>query len=76
MSEVDKLKLEIEVLKKRISHLERIETRRKIIASIKIIIVVAIIIVICYFGYKFYNQFQDLYNKFTELSKNPLKSLF
>ena len=70
--EVKNLKLEIEVLKKRIAVLEGIENRRKIIKIIKAVIFVSIIIAIIIFGYKIYNNIMNYYNQLNNMVNNPL----
>ena len=75
-SEVENLKLEIEVLKKRVAHLEGIENRRKIIAIIKVLIVIIMIGIIAYFALKLYGKYTEMYGQLEEFYKNPLKSFF
>ena len=71
--EVKELKLEIEVLKKRLSHLEGIENRRKIFKIIKITIGVIVIIALALLIYSFYQQINEFNNSITEFYNNPLK---
>ena len=70
--EIKELKLEIEVLKKRIAVLEGIENRRKIVKIIKAVIVVALIIAIAIFGYKLYKDLLNYYNQINNMVNNPL----
>ena len=74
MDEIKNLKLEIDVLKRRISVLEAKERRRMIVKIIKIIIIMAIIVVIAIYGYKFYQQLVDYYNQIKSFTENPLQS--
>ena len=74
-NEIKNLKLEIDVLKKRISTLERIENRRKIIKIIKISIILIILGIIIYFGYKWYNEMINYFNQIKDFMNNPLKSI-
>ena len=74
--EIRQLKLEIEVLKKRVHTLEQIENRRKIIRIIKIVIYIIIIMAIVFWGIKLYNQIVDYYNNVNSMISNPLQSLF
>ena len=73
--EVKKLKLEIEVLKKRVAELERIERNRKIVKIIKVVIIIVILVVIFIFIYKWYTDIMNNYNKIQEFINNPLKDL-
>ena len=75
-NEVESLKLEIEVLKKRVAHLEGIENRRKIIAIIKALVIVIMIGIIVYFSLKIYGKYTEMYGQFEEFYQNPLKSFF
>ena len=72
--EIKSLKLEIEVLKKRIVALERIENRRKTVKIIKYAIITIIIIVAAIYGYKLYKEFIDYYNQIQNFMENPLKA--
>ena len=67
-NEIEELKLEIQVLKKRIEILEGIENRRKIFKIIKFLIYIIVIILVILFAYNFYNKIIDMLN-------NPLKGL-
>ena len=60
--EIKKLNLEIEVLKERISSLERIEQGRKIKSIIKFIVTLVIIIIISLVLYNFYQKLIEFYN--------------
>ena len=60
--EIKKLKLEIEVLKERISSLERIEQGRKIKSIIKFIVTLVIIIIISLVLYNLYQKLIEFYN--------------
>lgn len=73
--EVKKLKLEIDVLKKRISELEKIERKRKIVKIIKIVLIVIIVVIIGIFAYKWYQEMTDYYNQIKDFVNNPLKSI-
>ena len=71
--EIKNLKLEIEVLKKRIAHLEGIENRRKIVKIIKIVIIVVMIVAIGIFAYQWYGKIMDYYNQINNYLNNPLQ---
>jgi len=75
-SEIKNLKLEIEVLKKRVAYLEGIERRRKIVAIIKVMGIIIVSGIIIYFAYSFYDKISEMYSKVVDFSNNPLKSLF
>ena len=60
--EIKKLKLEIEVLKERISSLEIIEQGRKIKSIIKFIVTLVIIIIISLVLYNLYQKLIEFYN--------------
>ncbi len=72
--EIKSLKLEIEVLKKRIVYLEKIENRRKIVKIIKVVAIVIIIIVAAIYGYKLYKEIVNYYNQIQNFMENPLKA--
>lgn len=72
--DIKNLKLEIEVLKRRIASLEAIERRRNIVKIIKVVIIIIIVIVIFIFAYKWYNEIMDFYNQVKNFMNNPLKS--
>ena len=72
--EINNLKLEIEVLKKRVASLESIERRRKISKIIKIAIYVVILIAVAMAGYKFYQQMSDYYNNINNMLTNPFSA--
>ena len=71
--EINNLKLEIEILKKRITELELIERRRQIVKIIKAVLITLIIIVIVIFAYKWYKEINDLYSEVSNFLNNPLK---
>ena len=71
--EIKDLKLEIEVLKQRISDLESKERTRTIFKVIKYIIIVVIIVLLIIYGYKFYTDFMKYYNEIKGVMDNPLK---
>ena len=60
MEENKNLKLEIEVLKKRVASLENKERRRKILGLIKVIIMVVLIVALKL--YEYYQKIIDVYN--------------
>ena len=62
MEENKKLKLEIEVLKKRVASLENKERRRKILGLIKVIIMVVLIAFVALKLYEYYQKIIDVYN--------------
>ena len=62
MEENKNLKLEIEVLKKRVTALENKERRRKIIGFIKSIIMVILIVFVGLKLYEYYQKIIDVYN--------------
>ena len=64
MEENKNLKLEIEVLKKRVASLENKERRRKIIGLIKAIITIILIIFVALKLYEYYQKIIDLSNSF------------
>lgn len=64
MEENKNLKLEIEVLKKRVTALENKERRRKIIGLIKAIITIILIIFVALKLYEYYQKIIDLSNSF------------
>ena len=64
MEENKNLKLEIEVLKKRVTALENKERRRKILGLIKAIITIILIIFISLKLYEYYQKIIDVYNSF------------
>lgn len=64
MEENKNLKLEIEVLKKRVTALENKERRRKIIGLIKAIITIILIIFVALKLYEYYQKIIDIYNSF------------
>lgn len=72
--ELKNLKLEIQVLKKRISYLEAKERNRKIGKIIKIVFIAILLIVIAIYGYKWYKQIMDYYNEIKNFIDNPVKS--
>lgn len=72
--EINSLKLEIEVLKKRVASLEAIERNRKIIKIIKGLIFLCILVMVVIFAYKWYKEIMDFYNKVNNFMNNPLKS--
>ncbi len=59
--------LEIEVLKKRIERLEKIENRRRISSLIKTLITVIALIFIGLEFYKYYQKVSDFINQFNKL---------
>lgn len=71
--EIKNLKLEIKVLKQRISELEAKERNRQIFKIIKSIIIVVIIIVIAIYGYKWYQEISNYYNEIKNVLDNPLQ---
>ena len=64
MEENKNLKLEIEVLKKRVTALENKERRRKIVGLIKEIIMVVLIVFVGLKLYEYYQKIIDLSNSF------------
>lgn len=64
MEENKNLKLEIEVLKKRVASLENKERRRKIVGLIKAIITIILIIFVALKLYEYYQKIIDVYNSF------------
>ena len=62
MEENKNLKLEIEVLKKRVASLENKERRRKIVGIIKAIITIILIIFVALKLYEYYQKIIDVYN--------------
>ena len=64
MEENKNLKLEIEVLKKRVASLENKERRRKIVGIIKAIITIILIIFVALKLYEYYQKIIDLSNSF------------
>ena len=64
MEENKNLKLEIEVLKKRVTALENKERRRKIVGLIKAIIMVVLIVFVALKLYEYYQKIIDLSNSF------------
>ena len=64
MEENKNLKLEIEVLKKRVASLENKERRRKILGLIKAIIMVVLIVFVALKLYEYYQKIIDLSNSF------------
>ena len=62
MEENKNLKLEIEVLKKRVTALENKERRRKIVGFIKAIIMVVLIVFVGLKLYEYYQKIIDVYN--------------
>lgn len=62
MEENKNLKLEIEVLKKRVASLENKERRRKILGLIKVIIMVVLIAFVGLKLYEYYQKIIDVYN--------------
>lgn len=64
MEENKNLKLEIEVLKKRVASLENKERRRKILGLIKAIIMVVLIVFVALKLYEYYQKIIDVYNSF------------
>lgn len=62
--EIEKLKLDIKVLEKRISFLERKEKRRKIFSIIKIIFILTLVIFIVLKLYDYYQEIVKLYEPF------------
>lgn len=64
MEENKNLKLEIEVLKKRVTALENKERRRKILGLIKVIITVVLIAFVALKLYEYYQKIIDLSNSF------------
>ncbi len=73
--EIKNLKLEIDVLKKRISYLESKERNRKIIGIIKGIVIAVLLILIIIYGYKLLQEMMNYYNQVKDVLNNPLKSL-
>ena len=64
MGENKELKLEIEVLKKRVEALESKERRRKILGLVKVIITIILIIFVGLKLYEYYQKIIDLSNSF------------
>lgn len=61
---IKELELEIEVLDKRVKHLERIENRRKIISIIKTVIIIVLLGALAISLYDVYQKIMDFYNSF------------
>lgn len=57
------LKLEIEVLKKRIERLERIENRRKMLSLIKTFIIIVALVFVGLELYKYYQKITEVVNQ-------------
>ena len=57
------LKIEIEVLKKRLERLERIENRRKMLSLIKTFIIVIALVFVGLELYKYYQKIIDVVNQ-------------
>lgn len=57
------LKLEIEVLKKRIERLERIENRRKMLSLIKTFIIIVVLVFVGLELYKYYQKIIEVLNQ-------------
>ena len=73
--EIKDLKLEIEVLKKRVAALEAKERNRKIVKIIKTMIVIVLIILVVIYGYKLYQLIMNYYEEINGILENPLKSI-
>ena len=69
--EIKNLKLEIEVLKKRVASLESIERRKKIFGIIKLVLGIAFLIALALVAYYFYQQLQGYYNQLNNMITNP-----
>ena len=67
MEENKNLKLEIEVLKKRVTALENKERRRKIVGFIKVIIMVVLIAFVALKLYEYYQKIIDVYKVLPEV---------
>lgn len=63
-NEINKLELEIKILKERVASLERKEKSRKIKSIIKFIITLIIIFIIIIFSYNFYQKIVNMYDSF------------
>lgn len=61
---IKELELEIDVLDKRVKHLERIENRRKIISIIKTVIIIVLLGALAISLYDVYQKIMDFYNSF------------
>ncbi len=72
--EIKNLKLEVQVLKQRISNLEAKEKNRQIIKIVKTIIIIAILITILIYGYKWYQEMSNYYNEIKNALDNPLQA--
>lgn len=72
--EIKNLKLEVQVLKQRISNLETKERNRQIVKIVKAIIVIAILITIFIYGYKWYQEISNYYNEIKSALDNPLQA--
>ena len=59
---IKELELEIDVLDKRVKHLERIENRRKIISIIKTVIIIVLLGALAISLYDVYQKIMDFYN--------------
>lgn len=70
MDEIKELKLEVEVLKRRLNRLENIENRRKVIAFVKALIIICIIVFLIVEGYKYYQKVMELYKDVSSLYNN------
>ncbi len=71
--EIKNLKLEINVLKKRIASLEAIRRRENIIKIIKSILIIAALITIAIYVYNWYTQIMGVYNQTQDFLNDPLK---
>ncbi len=71
MEDIKSLKLEIEVLKKRVEILENRERRRKIFAIIKAVLVVIVIIAIIFAGLYLYQMIKGYYDQLNNMVTNP-----
>ncbi len=71
--EIKNLKVEIQILSKRIAYLEKKENRRKIFSMIRFLINFVIIIIIGLLIYQYYQKIIDIYN---QIEKFDLSSSF
>ena len=75
--EIKNLKLEIQVLQKRVSELEKIEKRRKVFQMIKGIFTVFLVIAILLAGYFLYQKIMDMLKPIMDLNNSfDLNNLF
>mgnify|MGYP003571565710 CR=1 FL=1 len=69
--DIKNLRVEVEVLKKRVEALEKSERHRKILSIIRFVIVFILIVAIVLAGIYFYQQMQNYYNQLNNVINNP-----